>query len=107
MASEHVKVLNDLNFEQEVLKSDVPVLVDFSAEWCGPCKALAPIVEAVADEMQGELKVGTLDVEQSPVTASKYGVASLPTLMVFKQGTVTAKHVGRTNKAKLKDLVAQ
>lgn len=105
MASEHVKVFNDLNFEQEVLKSHLPVLVDFGAEWCGPCKALAPVVDAIAEELSGQLKVGTVDVEESPLTASKYGVASLPTLMVFKEGSVTAKHVGRTNKAKLKELI--
>jgi thioredoxin 1 len=104
MASQKVQVFNDLNFDQEVLKSSLPVLVDFSAEWCGPCKALAPIIEQMATEFAGKLKVGTVDVEESPVTAGKYGVASLPTVLVFKAGLVSAKQVGRTTKAKLTEL---
>ncbi len=102
--SQKVIVLSDENFDREVLKSDLPVLVDFSAEWCGPCKALAPIVEQLAAELEGQLKVGSVDVENCPVTAGKYGVASLPTLLVFKGGTVTAKQVGRTTKARLTEL---
>jgi thioredoxin 1 len=100
-----VPVFNDLNFDEEVLKSNLPVLVDFSAEWCGPCKALAPIVEQLAVELAGQVKVGTVDVEESPTTAGKYGVSSLPTLMVFRNGSVAAKHIGRTTKQKLKELV--
>jgi thioredoxin 1 len=103
--SEKVKVFNDVNFEDEVVKSDLPVLVDFAAEWCGPCKALAPIVAQIATELEGQVKVGTVDVEESPVTAGKYGVASLPTIMIFKAGTVAAKQVGRTTKAKLTELL--
>ena len=82
MASEKVHVFNDVNFDQEVLKSDKPVLVDFTATWCGPCKALAPIVDQVATEMDGEIKVGKLDVDESPITAGKYGVRGVPTVMV-------------------------
>jgi thioredoxin 1 len=104
-ASEKVKVFNDVNFDDEVVKSDLPVLVDFAAEWCGPCKVLAPIVAQIATEFEGRVKVGTVDVEESPVTAGKYGVASLPTIMVFKGGTVSAKQVGRTTKAKLTELL--
>lgn len=104
-ASEKVLVLNDINFDAEVVKSDRPVLVDFAAEWCGPCKALAPIIAQIAAELEGQVKVGTLDVEESPITAGKYGVASLPTIMIFKGGNVTAKQVGRTTKAKLTELL--
>lgn len=105
MASQNVHVFNDLNFEQEVLKSDKPVLVDFTATWCGPCKALAPIVDQFADEMSGSVKVGKLDVDESPITAGKYGVRGVPTVMVFKDGERSAQTVGLTTKAKLKELV--
>lgn len=105
MASNKVQVFNDLNFDQEVLKSATPVLVDFTATWCGPCKALAPIVDQLADELEGKVKVGKLDVDESPVTAGKYGVRGVPTVMVFKNGERAAQHVGLTTKAKLKELV--
>lgn len=104
MAGHNVHVFTDLNFEQEVLRSSLPVLVDFSAEWCGPCKALAPIIEQLAAELDGQLKVGTVDVEEAPATAGKYGIASLPTVLVFKNGVVAGKQVGRTTKAKLTEL---
>lgn len=100
-----VTLINDLNFDQEVLKSTLPVLVDFSAEWCGPCKALVPILEQLAVEMDGKAKVVTIDVEESPGTAGKFGVSSMPTLLVFKNGAVSAKHIGRTTKQKLKELI--
>jgi thioredoxin 1 len=106
MASEKVHVFNDLNFDTEVLKADVPVLVDFTAAWCGPCKALAPIVDQLATELEGTVKVGKLDIDESPITAGKYGVRGVPTVMVFKDGELAAQHVGLTTKAKLKDLVA-
>ena len=86
MASPNVRVFNDLNFEEEVLKSAEPVLVDFTATWCGPCKALAPIVDQVAEEMIGKIRVGKLDIDDAPVTASKLGIRGVPTLMVFKNG---------------------
>lgn len=105
MASSKVQVFNDLNFDEEVLKSDTPVLVDFTATWCGPCKALAPIVDQLADELEGQVKVGKLDVDESPVTAGKYGVRGVPTVMVFRGGERSAQHVGLTTKAKLKELV--
>ena len=105
MASNKVHVFNDLNFDAEVLKSGTPVLVDFTATWCGPCKALAPIVDQLAEELEGQVKVGKLDVDESPVTAGKYGVRGVPTIMVFKGGERAAQHVGLTTKAKLKELV--
>jgi len=104
-SSNNLQVFNDLNFEQEVLSSDTPVLVDFTATWCGPCKQLAPIVDQLADELQGSVKVGKLDVDDSPITAGKYGVRGVPTVMVFKNGERAAQHVGLTTKQKLLDLV--
>ena len=74
MASEKVQLFNDLNFDDEVLRSDLPVLVDFTATWCGPCKQLSPIVDQLATELDGKVKVGKLDIDDSPVTAGKYGV---------------------------------
>jgi thioredoxin 1 len=105
MASKNVRSFNEINFEDEVLKSDVPVLVDFTATWCGPCKALAPIVDKVADELEGKVKVGKLDIDESPNLASKYGVRSVPTVMVFRGGQKSGQHVGLTNLAKLVQLL--
>lgn len=101
MASKNVQVFNQQNFESEVLKSDVPVLVDFTATWCGPCKALAPIVEKIADEFQGKVKVGKLDIDESPDVTARYGVRSVPTVIVFKGGAKSGQHVGLTNRDKL------
>jgi thioredoxin 1 len=105
MASEKVQVFNDLNFDQEVVNSSVPVLVDFTATWCGPCKALAPIIDQIAGDLDGKVKVGKLDVDDSPITAGKFGVRGVPTIMVFKNGQRAAQHVGLTTKAKLLELV--
>jgi thioredoxin 1 len=105
MASEKVLVFNDLNFDSEVLQSDTPVLVDFTATWCGPCKALAPIVDQLANDLDGKVKVGKLDVDESPITAGKFGVRGVPTIMVFHKGQRAAQHVGLTTKQKLMELV--
>ena len=105
MASEKVQVFNDLNFDSEVLQSDTPVLVDFTATWCGPCKALAPIVDQLANDLDGKVKVGKLDVDESPITAGKFGVRGVPTIMVFHKGQRAAQHVGLTTKQKLLELV--
>ena len=86
-------------FEQEVLKSDVPVVVDLWAEWCGPCKALGPTVEAIAEEYAGKIKVFKLDVQAEPTIASKYGVSSIPTLLMFKGGEIADRVVGMQPKA--------
>lgn len=107
MASEKVHVFNDLNFDSEVLKSDAPVLVDFTAVWCGPCKALAPIVDQIAEELDGKVKVGKLDIDDNPMTAGKYGVRGVPTVMVFKSGERSAQHVGLTTKQKLIALIGE
>lgn len=105
MAGKNVHVFTQDNFETEVLKSDVPVLVDFTATWCGPCKALAPIVEKVADEFEGKIKVGKLDIDASPELTRKYGVRSVPTVLVFKGGEKVGQHIGLTSRDKLVTLL--
>lgn len=98
--------VSDSTFDQEVLKSAEPVLVDFFAEWCGPCKAMAPALEQVAKEMQGKIKVVKLDVDQNPTVTGKYGIRAMPTLMLFKGGKPAAQHVGAlVQKKKLEDWI--
>jgi thioredoxin 1 len=97
--------LTDANFQQEVLKSEKPVLVDFWAVWCGPCRMIAPVVEEIAKEFQGKLKVGKLDVDHNPETAMQFGVRSIPTLLVFKGGRVVEQIVGALPRKSLLDKV--
>jgi|SRR3984957_9153139 thioredoxin 1 len=101
----NVLEINDGNFDAEVLKADVPFLLDFSAVWCQPCKALAPVVEKVADEFKGKVKVGKLDIDDSPTVASKFGIRGVPTVLVFKGGKESGRHVGVTNKETLLKLL--
>ena len=105
MAGKNTIELTDANFDAEVLKSDVPVLVDFTATWCGPCKVLAPIVEGLADEFAGKFKVGKLDIDDAPGVTQRYGVRGVPTVMVFRGGQKTGEHVGLTNRDKLVKLL--
>ncbi len=101
----NVITLTDQNFDAEVLRSNVPVLVDFTATWCGPCRALAPIVEQIADEYAGKVKVCKLDIDDSPETTRKYGVRSVPTVLVFQEGEKKGQQVGLTNRQKLVQLL--
>jgi thioredoxin 1 len=97
--------VSDDSFESEVLKSGTPVLVDFWAEWCGPCKAIAPVLEQVAAEYHGKLQVAKVDVDSNQATAMRYGVRSIPTLMLFKNGVVEAQQVGLLSKDNLKKIL--
>ena len=100
--AETLTAFTDANFDTEVTQSETPVLVDFGAEWCGPCRALAPIVEELATEFDGQLKVGTVDIDQSRQVASTYQIMSVPTIIFFKGGEVVDKVVGLRPKAELK-----
>ena len=91
----------DENFNEEVLSSDIPVLVDFYADWCGPCKMLAPVIEALAQEMEGKVKIGKLNVDNAPDTAQNYGIMSIPTLLYFKNGEVVNKSIGVVSKTEI------
>jgi len=105
MASEHITNVNDDSFENDVLNSASPVLVDFWAPWCGPCKQIAPILDEVADEMQGKITVAKINIDDNPNTPGKYGVRGIPTLMLFRDGNVQGTKVGAINKAKLVELI--
>jgi thioredoxin 1 len=98
MASQHVKEFTDANFDAEVLKSNIPVLVDFWAEWCMPCRMLTPTIEAVAADFAGKLKVGKVDTDSNRNTAVNYNINAIPTVILFRGGEVKKKFVGLTNK---------
>ncbi len=97
----NITEVGDHNFEDEVLKSNLPVLVDFWAPWCGPCKSIAPIVEEIAAEYEGTLKVAKLNVDDHPATASRYGIRGIPNLIILKAGTVKEQIVGAVPKTRL------
>lgn len=107
MASKNVHEFTDANFESDVLQSDVPVLVDFWAEWCMPCRILAPTIDEVADEFTGTVKVGKLDTDSNREVAVKYGISAIPTVMLFKGGEVVKKFVGLTKKEELAAAIAE
>jgi len=102
---EHTLTISDDNFEVEVLSSDIPVLVDFWATWCGPCKAIAPLIDELAAEFAGRVKVGKVNVDDNPKTPAKYGVRGIPTLLVFKGGELVDQVVGAVPKAQMEEML--
>jgi thioredoxin 1 len=107
MAGQFVTEVNDADFEKQVLQSDTPVLVDFWAAWCGPCRALAPVVDQVASEYQGKLKVMKMDVDKNNATPGRYGIRGIPALLIFKGGKVAEQIVGFVPKEQIDQTLAR
>ena len=103
--SENIISLTDDSFDADVLQSDVPVLVDYWAEWCGPCKMIAPVLEEISEEYAGKLKVAKLNIDQNEATPPKFGIRGIPTLLLFKDGSVAATKVGALSKTQLKEFL--
>ncbi len=101
MASEHIKHVTDTSFETDVLKSETPVLVDYWAEWCGPCKMIAPILDDVASDYQGKLQIAKMNVDENRDVPARFNIRGIPTLMLFKGGQLAATKVGAMSKAQL------
>ena len=99
--SSHIVYVSDASFEEEVLKASGPVLVDYWAEWCGPCKMIAPLLDEIATEYTGKIKVAKLNIDENPQTPPRYGIRGIPTLMLFKGGNVEATKVGAVSKSQL------
>lgn len=97
--------INNSNFESDVLKSAEPVVVDFWAEWCGPCKMIAPALEEIATELAGQVKIAKVNIDENPELAAQYGVRSIPTLLLFKNGEIAANMVGAAPKSRLADWI--
>ena len=106
MANAKIAQLSESTFDSEVSKSTIPVLVDFWAEWCGPCKMIAPLLDELADEYEGKVKIGKVNVDHSQALAGKYGIRAIPTLLLFKDGQVKEQIVGMTSKKDLQKKIA-
>lgn len=107
MAGANTIVLNDQNFADEVTKSDMPVMVDFWATWCGPCVMAGPVIDSLADDYKGKVKIGKLDVDANQATAQQFGVMSIPTVIVFKDGKEVGRKVGFAGRPMYEDLLSQ
>jgi thioredoxin 1 len=103
--SKNLHVVGDGDFDEAILKADVPALVDFWAPWCGPCRTVGPVVQELADEYEGKVKVAKINVDEHKATATKYGVRGIPTLMLFKNGQLVDQIVGAVPKARIKELL--
>ena len=105
--AENVIEFNDQNFDSDVLKAETPVLVDFWAVWCGPCKAIAPIVEEIANDFTGKVKVGKMDVDNNNQVAMRYGIRSIPTLLLFNNGEVVDQVIGNVGKDSIESMISK
>jgi len=103
--SNNIVQVTDANFNEDVLNSDIPVLLDFSAEWCGPCKSMLPLLDELSKEYEGKVKICKMDIDKNPNTPARYGVRSVPSIIVFKEGNVAGTEIGSTTKTALNKLI--